>query len=134
MTMISRYSTASIRRQQGGLGRWTALIFLTITGLVVWIGYNVLPFYYCYYELLNQFEQHAKVASMYTDAEIREKLMYHIRKLEIPIDKPEDLLINRDGRTMQIRLKYKEIFYITWKGKDYDLYIFPFDANMKRNF
>ncbi|MBX7145485.1 MAG: hypothetical protein K1X79_13630 [Oligoflexia bacterium] len=114
-------------QRQSGLGRLTLLVFGTIIAVVVYCGYCILPFYYCYFEITNQMEQVIKVASTYTDKEIREKLLYHIKKLELPVE-PDDLRIERDAGTMRISLPYREIFYVTWKGKDYDIHTFEFHA------
>ena len=64
---------------------------------------------------------------METDQSIRKKLEYHLKKMEIPAD-IADVKINREGNRIQISLKYKEIFYIKYRGKTYDLYVFPFHA------
>lgn len=110
-----------------GAGAITYIVFGLIVGVVGFVGYKVIPFYYYYYDLMNQFEQVIKVASVETDAEIRKKLMYHIKKYQIPCE-PEDLRIERSEETMTIRLQYQEVFYITWQGKDYTLRTFDFDA------
>jgi hypothetical protein len=112
---------------QSGVGRVTLIVFGVLTAAVIFCGYKILPFFYCYYEITNQFEQVIKVASTEDDKEIRKKLMYHIKKLELPVE-PEDLRIEREVGKMRISLPYDEIFYITWQGKDYDLYKFHFHA------
>lgn len=112
---------------QVGMGKLTALVFGAILAVAIFVGYNVLPFYYCYYEIQNQMDQAIKVASTYTDKELREKLWYHIKKLEIPVEE-EDLKIERDSGVMRISLPYQEIFYVTYKDKDYDIHTFNFHA------
>lgn len=123
-----------MRLEERGVGNLTLIVFTLIAGVIVWLGFSIGPFFYYYYELLNQFDAHIRVASMYTDKEIREKLMYHIKKLEIPMESPEDLEIRRDGQRMTIRLKYKEVFYVSWQDKDYDLHVFHFDAKSEGQF
>ena len=110
------------------MGKWTAIVFGLITIALIYSAANILPFYYYYFELVNQMEAHTKVAQIYSDKELREKLMYHIHKMELPVD-PSDLIIERRSDTITFRLKYREIFYITWGGKDYDLHVFEFDAH-----
>lgn len=72
-------------------------------------------------------EQVITLASTETDKDIRKKLEYHIKATQLPV-KMEDLKIAREGRTIKISLKYSEIFYITFRGKDYDLHEFKFHA------
>ena len=92
-----------------------------------------MPFYYCYFELENQFASVIRVASTHTDQEIRQKLMYHIKKLEVPVD-PEQLIIEREEGLMRISLEYQEVFYLTFQDKDYDIYTFDFHAFSEGNY
>lgn len=110
-----------------GVSKITVIVFGTLAAAVGYAGYCILPFYYCYYEMQNQMEQAIRVASTYTDSELRDKLVYHIKKLELPVS-PEALKIEREPGFMRISLPYEEVFYITWKDKDYDLHTFQFNA------
>ena len=56
-----------------------------------------------------------------------------MKKMQIPAS-PEELKIVRDGNHMLISLKYEEIFYLTFRGKDYDIYKFKFDARAEGDF
>lgn len=94
---------------------------------VLYTGYHVLPFYYYYYELKNHMFEAIRVASIYTDDELRQKLVYQIKWMEIPAD-PQELVIERSDGYMRISLSYDEVFYFTWQGKDYEIYTFHFDA------
>lgn len=116
-----------------GLSKLTILVFGTLFAAVLYTGYSVLPFYYCYYEIQNQMEQAIRVASTYTDAELRDKLVYHIKKLELPVN-PEELRIEREAGFMKISLPYEEVFYVTWEGKEYDLHTFKFHAYAEGSF
>ena len=122
-----------IFEQSRGVGRLTVIVFGTIVGASLFCAYNILPFYYYYYELVNQMEAVTKVASVETDQEIRQRLMYHIKKMEIPAD-PEDLKIERDGNIMRISLPYEEVFYVNFGGKEYEIYRFPFHAYVEKQF
>ena len=124
-----------VDRLKSGLGisKITLLVFGILVSAVVYCAYNILPFYYYYYELINQFQSVVKVASTEDDAEIRRRLMYHIKKMELPMA-PEDLIIEREDGEMRIRLQYEETFFITWQGKDYEVYTFPFDAHYEGRF
>lgn len=112
---------------QSGIGKLTLLVFGSVTGVALFCAYHILPFYYYYYELLNQMEAVIRVADVETDRSIRTKLLYHIKKMQIPAD-PEDLKIVRDGQKMKISLPYKEVFFVSYRGKDYDIHTFVFDA------
>lgn len=118
---------------QRGMGRITLLVFSAIGAALLFAGYQILPFYYYYYELVNQMEAVIKVAGLENDRVIRNKLAYHIKKLQIPAE-IEDLKIAREGTRMRISLKYEEVFYVRWKGKNYDLKVFPFVAEAEGQF
>jgi Domain of unknown function (DUF4845) len=115
------------RSGERGAGWLTLVVFGSIIGVVGYLAYNVLPFYYYYYELQNQFEATIRTASMETDVDIRRRLTRRMQEMEIPAD-PEDLLIERDGGRMRIRLKYTEVFRIPWGDEDREVRRFDFDA------
>lgn len=114
-------------RLQKGAGRLTTIVFGAITFVLLYCAYHILPFYYYYYELQNQFEAHAKAADVYTNTELRNKLMYHIKKTGVPIRSPEDLRIDRTGNGVTISLAYSELFYVGFGDKYYDIYRFHFN-------
>lgn len=120
-------------RTERGIALITALVFGAIACAGIYTAYKVIPFYYYYYDLKNQFEQLIKVAPVETDEEIRRKALTWLKKYDIPCE-PDDLRIERQGDAMTISLKYQEVFFVTWQGKDYDIYTFDFDATTTRNF
>lgn len=132
-SMDIQAKVAARSQSQLGVGKITLFVFGVILAVVIYSGYKILPFYYCYFEITNQFEQVIHVASEYSDKEIREKLWYHIKKLELPVE-PDDLKIEREAGLMRISLPYEEVFYVTWQGKDYDLYKFQFHAYAQGSF
>jgi len=119
--------------KDNGAGKLTVIVFGAITAAVLYTAYYVLPFYYYYYEIQNQFEQVIAVASTESDQEIRRRLSYYIQKYDLPVLQ-EDLFIERDGRQMHIRLPYEEIFSVSWSGKEYVLWRFPFRAEARGEF
>jgi hypothetical protein len=120
-------------RSSKGVSVITVLVFGVICGIVGYIGYNVFPFYYYYYELQNNMESAIKVADEYDDIEIRKKLLAQIKRLGIPAD-TNNLSINRSNSYLEISLPYEEVFYITYRGKEYDLWTFKFFASAKGKF
>lgn len=113
-----------------GYSTLTNFVFLIIIGLVFFVVYNVLPFYYYYFELKNQMLALTKVANVNTDLEIKEKLFEQIKDLKIPADK-DDIKIHRVDGEIVISVHYQEIFYVTIGKKDYDLYVFDFSAHVQ---
>ncbi len=111
---------------QKAAGKLTTLVFGTIVIIFLYSAYHILPFYYYYYELQNHFESHAKVANENTTIQLRNKLMYHINKMGIPMDKPEDLIIDKRSDKIIISLAYTEIFYVPYNGKEYVIHNFDF--------
>jgi hypothetical protein len=118
---------------QSGASKITLIVFGALIAVVTFCAYKILPFYYYYYDFQNQMEQVIRVASTTTDKEIRQKLVYYMHSFDIPAA-PEELKIQREGNTMKISLPYQEVFYITWRGKDYDLYVFKFHAYAEGKF
>ena len=116
-----------------GVSKLTLLIFAVIVSALIYSAYCIMPFYYYYYDLQNQFKQVIKVASTETDKEIRDKLNYYIDRYEIPA-RHEDLKIERLGRRMKISLHYTKVFYVTWRDKDYDIHKFKFHAYAEGDF
>ena len=112
-----------------GIGTLTLIVFGAIIFVVAFCAYNVAPFYYYYFELNDHMRQIIKVASMENDVELRKRLMDHMKSMEIPM-RPEDLVIERDEseHEMHISLKYKETFWVSFRGKDYKVREFPFLA------
>lgn len=116
-----------LSHSNSGVGNLTLLVFGSLLLAVLYTAYHVIPFYYYYYELVNQMEAAVKVASLETDAELRKKLTYHIRKMQLPVD-PEELRIERGGDSIRISLRYSETFFIPWRDRDIDIHTFPFYA------
>ncbi len=113
------------RTIQDGVSALTAIVFGAIIASVLYVAYSIAPFYYYYYELQNHFDQMIPVAATETDLEIRRRLLYYVRRYELPVDE-EQLQINRSGRSLSISLHYRELFLIEWDGKEYFRWEFPF--------
>ena len=114
-----------------GASKLTVLVFTLIIGGIVWAGFQVLPFFYYYYELENQMDALARVADEYTDLEIRKKLMATIKELELPVE-PEDLKISRYDGKIFINLAYTEVFYVKLGDREFTIREFPFEAKAQR--
>ena len=112
---------------EAGVGKITIAIFGLLTAAVVYSAYNIFPFFYDYYELRNQMESLARVASTQTDQELRRKLFYHIKKMELPLD-PEDVRISRNDGKIQMQAQYDEVFSVPFQDKYYEIHVFHFDA------
>jgi hypothetical protein len=122
---------------QRGVTKLTLAVFIFLISCVVYFGGRVLTFYYYYYEIQNQMAAVIKVADTENDESVRRKLLYHVKKLELPVE-PTDLKIMRDGRFMRIELKYQEVLDLdlSWAGKEYhyDLHFFNFIAQAQGTF
>jgi hypothetical protein len=130
---LRRGHATSRPTHERGASKVTLLVFGALVSVLCYAGYCVVPFFFSYMELVNQMESIIRVASTEPDTVIRQRLETHIKKLGIPVD-PKELRIERSSNTMRISLAYREIFYITWQGTDYDLYTFHFNAQAEGEF
>ena len=122
-----------VSKPEKGVGYITLFVFGLLFVAAFYSASKILPFYYYYYDLQNQMESLIRVASDNTDQQIRKKLMYFIKKYDIPA-RDQDLQISRGSNMMKIQLRYKEVFYATWQGKDYDIHTFEFLAQAEGKF
>lgn len=111
-----------------GVGRLTALVFCLIVFVVGFVGYNVVPFYYYYFELTNQLHALVAIGDRTNDATLRKRVMEIIKELEVPAEERDIQIDRRDG-SLTITVPYSEVFYVTLSGKDYDLHRFSFRAS-----
>ena len=121
-----RFMTRSSRER--GMGKLTLLVFGTIVAAALYVAYNVLPFYYYYFELQEQMRQLVRVGNVYSDKELREKLRRHMERMEIPAT-IDAVKIERRGTNTAVSLEYSEVFYIRWQGKDIEVHRFNFRAH-----
>jgi len=132
MQKDSEVNSAGWVSNEQGIGKITFLVFATLICAAIYTGFRVLPFYYYYYELRNQMEAAIRVSSSETDEEIRKKLNYHIRKMDLPVGSNEELRealrIDHEGDRMRISLSYTEIFDVDFMGKNYVIRKFNFTA------
>lgn len=118
----------STKTNESAASRLTLIIFGLIFGSAFYAAYSIIPFFYYYYDLQNQMEAMARLAGEFSDKEIREKLKYHMKKMDIPAD-ISDVIITRDSGVIKISLDYLEVFEITLLDKDYTIYEFPLQAS-----
>ncbi len=116
-----------------GINRLGVLLFTLLIAACVFVGYQVFPFYYYFYEIQGLMDAQALKASEFTDEEIRRNLMEKIKKLEIPLEDPEDLKINRYDGKISIEFEYDEVLYIELgEDKTYDIHTFEFHPRAER--
>lgn len=110
-----------------GASSLTTLVFGVLLAAVLYVAYHVLPFYYYYLEMTNHMYEAVRVASQYSDKELREKLEFQMKWMQIPAD-PSDLQIERFGDTIRISLPYEEVFTIPWGDDEWEVHRFEFYA------
>ena len=116
--------------KESGMSKITLAFLIVFGGSAAYFGSQVINFYYCFYEVEGLMEFQAKKGEFLKDSEIRENLLERITKLEIPIDDPEDIKINRVDGNLIIGFKYVEVLSLDFKGKTYDLHVFPFNPHV----
>lgn len=120
-------------RNQSGISKLALLIFVPLIGATLYSGYRIIPFYYDYYELINQMESLARVASVNTDQELRQKLKAHLKRTNLPIT-IDDITLERFGDSIRMSTNYEEVFDITWQDKEYTIHTFEFDVLVEERF
>ena len=120
------------KKRENGFVSLGTLIGLLLFGGAIWVLFKVLPFFYYAEELRGFMEAQAEKNQVLTDEEMRRTLLRKIRELQIPIDDPEDLKVNRFNGNIVIEVKYSEVLFIDIGDKTYDLYVFNFHPRVER--
>lgn len=115
-------------KDRRGASNLTVLVFGAIVVATIYTLFQIIPMYYRFFEIQSQMETIIHVADKETDPEIRRKLMYHIKKQDIPVE-PEDLRIERDGSILRLSLDWEDVFSVPFFGKEYEIYTFEFNAH-----
>lgn len=127
---ISDFAAEAQAKVEAGLSRLGVLIVILVLATSVFVGYQVFPFYYYYYEIQGLLEAQAKKASVFSDGEIRKNILERVKKLEIPLEDPDSLKINRFDGKIVIEFEYDEVLFLDLSTPDqdrvYDLYTFHF--------
>lgn len=116
---------------ESGINRLGVLVLTLLVAAAVFVGYQVFPFFYYFFEIQGLMQAQADKASIFTDVEIRKNIMERVKKLEIPFDNPDDLKINRFNGKIVIEFDYDEVLYIdlrelTKSDTVKDLHVFHF--------
>ena len=114
-----------------GIGRAGLFVLLFLVAAGVYSANQILPFYYYYWEIEGLMGMQARKASEFSDDEIRKTILQRIKELEVPINDPSDLKINRFNRKIVIDLKYYEVLTVSWGEKERDLWVFPFNPHVE---
>jgi hypothetical protein len=117
-------------KKESGMSKITLAFLIVFGGSAIYFGSQVINFYYCFYEIEGLMEFQAKKGEVFKDSEIRETLFERVKKLEIPVDDPEEIKINRVDGDLIISLKYVEVLSLDFRGKTYDLHVFPFNPHV----
>lgn len=117
-------------KKESGMSKITLAFLIVFGGAAIYFGSQVINFYYCFYEIEGLMEFQAKKGEVFKDSEIRETLFERVKKLEIPVDDPEEIKINRVDGDLIISLKYVEVLSLDFRGKTYDLHVFPFNPHV----
>ena len=126
MTIAGRVKLGGLGRERG-VGKITLVVFGSILAVLIFCAYHILPFYYYYFELQEHFHSLARVAGVNTDRELRMKIRDYLRRMDIPASVNE-VVIERRAGSIRIELRYKEVFFVEFRGKEYDLHTFNFHA------
>lgn len=92
-------------------------------------AFQIVPFYYYYFEIRNQMAALIHSAGTLTDGEIRHRLSGAIERLGLPV-KAEDLRIERNQQRISLTFRYHEVLFIGIWGRDVALMQIPFEAQV----
>ena len=120
-----------------GISYFAVLITLILV-VAGWIlGSQMFRFVLCYQEIYGDMEILASQANKFSDGYIRSLLLKEIKKLEIPIEDEDALIIQRDNGEIRIELYWEEVLYVDFSdlfGEDYtyDLHVFEMNPLVER--
>ncbi len=113
-----------------GISQLGLLFFSLIAAAFLFAAYQIMPFYYGYFELQGQLQALAKKGSVLNDKEIRIRIWQVINEQQIPIESDEEIKINRTGGKIIIDIEYSEVFYVDLGDERvYDLWVFDFNPH-----
>ena len=99
-------------------------IFVVVAGL--YVGYNVVPVYFNFYQFQDAMEEEARIQS-YTgksESDMRETMWKKAQQLELPLASPEAIKVERTGNEVAISTEYTVHI---------DLPVHPFDVKFTPN-
>jgi hypothetical protein len=84
------------------------IIVLLVVGVAIYVGVMVLPVYFNYYQFQDAIEEEARIQT-YTGksvTDMRESMFKKAQQLELPLTKPDDILVERAGNGVTISTEY----------------------------
>lgn len=118
-----------------GASRQGMLVFVLFLICGIYFGSQVISYYYSYFEMQGQMEAQGEKAQVHSNDQIRNYLWRDVvRKLEIPLESRDDILIERSGRQITISTYWEEPLYIELLDFYYELYVFKFEPRVVVNF
>lgn len=118
---------------QRGMGKFSLIFFGGLLFAVLYAAYHIAPWFYYYWELQSHMDQMSKVAQMESEEEIRKRLLYYIKRYELPVD-PHDLRVSKEGNHFKSSLEWSQTFSIPWRGEEVDIHTFEFRAETDQVF
>lgn len=130
----SQLGISQLGTSQLGLSALGTLLVILIIGVVGYLGSQVFPMFYTYWDLQAQFDSMAEKAGEKSDKEIREFLTSQIRMARIGDDRT-DLTMLRRNRTMTIDMEYTQTLSFTLSEEySWDLHEFDFVLHSEADF
>ncbi len=117
--------------RQKGYSKSTNAILVFVCVLVCFFLFYALPKYSKYFEIRNQMYALIESANVYTDVELRDKLLYKIKQLKIPAGEDDIEILRDDDNKITIMLHYKETLRIKTKDKDVDFFTLSFSPKVQ---
>lgn len=104
-----------------------ALFWLIVFVAAAYGGYKFVPPYFSYYMMKNEVGNEAKVAHMYTDERVAQRIMEKAETWSVPLD-IRDIEILREQYDINIRVRYTVVVNLAGRYKKY----LHFDIQVRR--
>jgi len=117
------------------MSKLSTLFLIIVAASVLHVGWRLIPIFYSYYELQNQFEQLVRLGEVEQDDDIKKKLNYQLKKSEVPAQL-KDVRYYRSNTTMRLTLEYDQplVLFIPWEWKEKTVHTFHFKVEAEAQY
>lgn len=97
---------------------------------ISFLAYKTMPLYYANFDLKGQMQAQINKANIFSDQEMRNNIFEKINKLDIPIEKAEQINIERSADGVVMNCNYQESIDLEIAGESYHLFTLEFSPEV----